>query len=79
MTYTFFNFVIFTKVLNSNSLQERDNRMLSFMRSIVALGETATLRTRPSQVYQVVETLQQILEGTNIQSIMTYQRQCRHG
>ncbi|CAL8166988.1 unnamed protein product [Prunus armeniaca] len=32
---------------------------------------------RPCQVYQVVETLQQILEGTNIRSTMTYQR--HHG
>ncbi|ONH89872.1 hypothetical protein PRUPE_8G021100 [Prunus persica] len=44
---------------------------------LVALGETVALRTRHFQVYQAVETLQQILEGTNIWSTMTYQR--RHG
>ncbi|KAL6276690.1 hypothetical protein ACE6H2_020291 [Prunus campanulata] len=54
------------KVETLGSALERDERMLSFTRSLVALGETVALRTRPSQVYQAVETLQQILEGTNI-------------
>ncbi|CAL9010592.1 unnamed protein product [Prunus brigantina] len=44
-------------------LKERDEDMLSFTRSLVALGETVALRTRPYQVYQAVETLPQILEG----------------
>ncbi|CAB4265376.1 unnamed protein product [Prunus armeniaca] len=41
--------------------QEREERMLSFTMPLVALGETVALHTRPSQVYQAVETLQQIL------------------
>ncbi|CAB4295971.1 unnamed protein product [Prunus armeniaca] len=40
---------------------EREERMLSFTRPLVALGETVALHTRPSQVYQAVETLQHIL------------------
>ncbi|KAH0992338.1 hypothetical protein GBA52_003821 [Prunus armeniaca] len=63
--------------MQSRYYQERDERMLSFTRPLVALGETVALHTQPSQVYQAVETLQQILEGRNIRSTMTYQR--RHG
>ncbi|CAL9029086.1 unnamed protein product, partial [Prunus brigantina] len=47
--------------MQSRYYQERDERMLSFTRPLVALGETVALWTRPSQVYQAVETLQQIL------------------
>ncbi|CAB4313483.1 unnamed protein product [Prunus armeniaca] len=63
--------------MKSRYYQERDERMLSFTRPLVALGEIVALHTRPSQIYHAVETLQQILEGTNIWSIMTYQH--RHG
>ncbi|CAL8079530.1 unnamed protein product [Prunus armeniaca] len=64
-------------LMQSRYYHERDEHMLSFTRPLVALGETVVLRTRPSQVYQAVDTLQQILEGTNIRYTMTYQR--RHG
>lgn len=51
--------------------------MLFITMPIVLLGQTDALRTQPAHVYQVVESLHQILEGTNIQSTMTYQRRHR--
>ena len=41
--FHFFNFVLFTKALNSNSSQECDERMLSFTMLLVALKETVAL------------------------------------